>query len=74
MWIGVKITFVDTYNKIFLDVEEYSITCPWMNVLWMKKRMNIIMDVAKKCYFFGKFKKKQVQNNLCWFLSTQIHK
>jgi hypothetical protein len=36
-----KILF-DTWDKIFGDVEEYFVTCSWMNdILWMKMLMTI---------------------------------
>jgi hypothetical protein len=53
-------------DKIFVDMEEYFATCPWMNdiyglKIWMKngrKWMNFILNVANKCYFCRKLNKR----------------
>jgi hypothetical protein len=39
-----------------------------------EKWMNFILNVANKCHFSKKSEKNQGQNDLSWFLSTQIHK
>jgi hypothetical protein len=49
MWVEYSKKVIDTYDKIFDDVEEYS-----TNMSMDEKRMNFILNVTNKCYFSRK--------------------